>query len=169
MLDHKKALFFAAKAHQGQSYGTHPYTKHLNDALVIAKENLTTLVEDKEIVLCATVLHDTIEDTNTTKEALEKEFSKEVALIVWRVSDGEGKNRAERALNTYWKIRECQIAVFVKLCDRIANTCNSKSNNNKLFAMYKKEYQKFKAGLFNPNHHQDVLTLWKKLDELVYK
>jgi (p)ppGpp synthase/HD superfamily hydrolase len=73
---------------------------------------------------------------NDVKDAL----GQEVADIVYAVTNEKGKNRKERANDKYYEgIRNTPGAVFVKLCDRIANVQYSKMTGSRMFEMYKKE------------------------------
>ena len=61
---------------------------------------------------------------------------------------GKGKNRKERANDKYYEgIRNTDGAIFVKLCDRIANVQYSKMTKSRMFEMYKKENMEFLKGL----------------------
>src|SRR5713101_7535972 len=74
----KKAYVFAARAHDGQMRRSgEPYVVHpLSVASII-----TDLRLDVPSV-CAGLLHDCVEDTNTTVEELQQIFSSEVAFLV---------------------------------------------------------------------------------------
>ena len=81
-----EAISFAAKKHTAKKRkGTNlPYIVHPMEAAAIA----ASMTEDLEIIAAA-VLHDTIEDSDATKEDLEKLFGKRVADLV--ASDSEDK------------------------------------------------------------------------------
>lgn len=84
--------------------------------------------------------HDLIEDTRTSYNDVNSKLGVQVADIVYAVSNEKGKNRKERANDKYYEgIRETPGAVFVKLCDRIANVQYSKMTKSRMFEMYKKE------------------------------
>ena len=74
----KKAYYYAKELHKGQyrqsgeEYIIHP----LNVAYILAEMKADTNT------ICAGLLHDTIEDTNITKEEIAQEFSSEVANLV---------------------------------------------------------------------------------------
>ena len=95
-----KAIELAVNAHSGtKREGTDvPFILHPLEALTIA----STLTLDED-VLCAAVLHDTVEDTAVTFRDLEREFGKRVALLVDAESDivFEGKSREES-----WRLRK---------------------------------------------------------------
>ena len=66
----KKAIEFATKAHEGQvrKYTGEPYIVHPLEVAEIVKT-----VEHTEEMLMAAVLHDTVEDTDTTIEDIDRE------------------------------------------------------------------------------------------------
>tara|TARA_B100002019_G_scaffold287922_1_gene300693 strand:+ start:5775 stop:5978 length:204 start_codon:yes stop_codon:yes gene_type:complete len=54
-----------------------------------------------------------------------------------------------------------EIAIFVKMCDRLANIQHSILTKNKSkLSMYKKEYDDFKSALFR----KEFLFLWNIID-----
>ena len=66
--------------------------------------------------------HDLIEDTRVSYNDCVKALGEIPASIIYAVSNEKGKNRKERANDKYYAgIRETPGALFVKLCDRIAN------------------------------------------------
>ena len=95
-----RAIAFAAEAHVGQRRkgSKLPYIVHPMEAASIC----ATMTEDEE-VLAAAVLHDTIEDTPTTKEDLENHFGPRVTELV--LSQSEDKREGQPASAT-WKVRK---------------------------------------------------------------
>jgi (p)ppGpp synthase/HD superfamily hydrolase len=88
--------------------------------------------------------HDTIEDTRVSYNDVKNQLGDEVADIVYAVTNDKGKNRKERAGDKYYEgIRNTPGAVFVKLCDRIANVQYGKMTKSRMFEMYKKENSEF--------------------------
>jgi len=84
--------------------------------------------------------HDLIEDCRVSYNDVKDALGQEVADIVYAVTNEKGKNRKERANDKYYEgIRNTPGAVFVKLCDRIANVQYSKMTGSRMFEMYKKE------------------------------
>lgn len=79
-----KAIQFAAQAHSGQyRKGTQiPYIAH---ALHVAE--ILIKIGCPEPVIVAGILHDTVEDTPVTEEAVREAFGEEVARLVASVSE----------------------------------------------------------------------------------
>jgi (p)ppGpp synthase/HD superfamily hydrolase len=101
-----------------------------------------------KIIKLASFGHDLIEDTRTSynnvKDNLDEFGSSSVADIIYALSNEKGKTRKERANDKYYQgIRETPGAVFVKLCDRIANVQYSKMTKSRMFEMYKNENDNF--------------------------
>ena len=174
----KFAEAWATVQHHGQMYGDEPYLCHLQDVYFWADDFVERdpssfePTHDGQVALIASWLHDTLEDCEDVNiPMLIHFFGDEVADVVDRVSTvrfcpetgRKGKNRKERHAWTYPRIRENKIAVFVKLCDRIANTSNCVAEQSDLLKMYKKEYPGFREALFVEGEYEE---LWDELDEL---
>jgi guanosine-3',5'-bis(diphosphate) 3'-pyrophosphohydrolase len=117
-----KALEFAAHKHRDQrrkDAGASPYINHpiaLADLLV--NEGGVGDVE----VLCAALLHDTLEDTDTRHEELVDAFGSRVARIVAEVTDDKSLKPEERKrLQVEHAPKLSAEAKLVKLADK---TCN---------------------------------------------
>jgi GTP diphosphokinase / guanosine-3',5'-bis(diphosphate) 3'-diphosphatase len=117
-----KALAFAAHKHRDQrrkDADASPYINHpiaLADALV--NEGGVTDVE----VLCAALLHDTVEDTDTTHEELLDAFGSRIARVVAEMTDDKRLPKAERKrLQVEHAPHVSQDAKLVKLADKLCN------------------------------------------------
>lgn len=95
-----KAIEFATKVHNGQvrKGTTIPYILHPLEAATI----VGTMTTDDEIIASA-VLHDVVEDTDTTVEQIEELFGYRVARLV--ASESEDKRENLPAQST-WKVRK---------------------------------------------------------------
>lgn len=125
----KQARDFAIERHGTQAYGDKPYIYHLDMVYQIALD--AGLDED---YLIAAYLHDTIEDTKTTKEELAKLFGENVANLVDAVS-GTGATRKEKKESMIKKLQAFPKAINLKMIDRLANMRES-VNMPKLLKMY---------------------------------
>jgi GTP diphosphokinase / guanosine-3',5'-bis(diphosphate) 3'-diphosphatase len=117
-----KALAFAAAKHRDQrrkDAQASPYINHpIALADVLVNEGGVTDVE----VLCAALLHDTVEDTATTHEELAHAFGPRIARIVAEVTDDQALPKEERKrLQVEHAPRLSDEAKLVKLADKICN------------------------------------------------
>jgi (p)ppGpp synthase/HD superfamily hydrolase len=161
------ALALAVKWHKNQKYGHKPYAYHLEIVAEIA--TLFGFENDLEI-MNACYLHDVLEDTDVTYGTIKDTFGKNVADIVYRVTDEKAETRFESKMKTYPKIKECWKATAVKLCDRIANINESLLLNNKAkIQMYLLEHDDFVSQLKTQDNSEKLEPLWKKLEYLIKK
>ena len=117
-----RALDFAAKKHAHQRRKgvlEEPYINHLADVTRL----LAAATEGRDTVLAlAGLLHDTIEDTETTFDELEAEFGREVADLVAEVSDDKSLPKAERKqLQIEKTLAKSDRAKMLKLADKTSN------------------------------------------------
>lgn len=117
-----KALAFSAARHRDQrrkDAGASPYINHpiaLADVLVNEGQ-----VHDL-IVLAAALLHDTIEDTETSAAEIEAAFGAKVLGVVLEVTDDKKLEKAERKrLQIEHAAHVSREAKLVKLADKICN------------------------------------------------
>jgi (p)ppGpp synthase/HD superfamily hydrolase len=89
--------------------------------------------------------HDLIEDTRVNYNDVKKNLGEFTAEIVRACTNyGRGRDRNERMPDfVYEDIRNTPGALFVKLCDRIANVQYSKMTRSSMFQKYKKENPHF--------------------------
>ena len=117
-----KARAFAAHKHREQrrkDADASPYINHpIALADVLVNEGGVTDVE----VLCAALLHDTVEDTATTHEELVDAFGSRIARIVAEVTDDQRLPKAERKrLQVEHAPHLSHEAKLVKLADKVCN------------------------------------------------
>lgn len=121
----RDAWRFSAEAHHGQKFpGTElPYSLHVAS---VAAETLLALegaaLEDRLLALRCALLHDVLEDTSVTAEALGARFGAEVLAGVRALTKDESLPKEARMADSLRRIREQPRAVWcVKLADRISN------------------------------------------------
>lgn len=157
------AMMVAEKEHANQSYDIFGYMYHIK--LVV---KISQLLGYDETIQVACALHDVMEDGSISYNDIKNYFGKEIAEIVYAVTDELGRNRKDRKSNTYPKIRQLWKAVAVKLCDRIANMTHSAKYNPKMITMYRKEHAAFKEALTNPDHPQGELQkAWVEIESIM--
>lgn len=117
-----KALSFAAVKHKDQrrkGADASPYINHpIAVASILSNEAHITDVE----VICGALLHDTVEDTETSPEELEAEFGAVIREIVMDVTDDKRLPKQERKLKQIEHAAQaCDKAKLVKIADKISN------------------------------------------------
>ena len=120
----EKAYIYSASVHQGQvRLSGEPYLTHPMEVAGI----LTDMKMDAATIISG-LLHDTIEDTLTTAEQLEREFGKDVAFLVEgltklsRISFGSQEERQSENFRKMILAMSTDIRILlVRLADRIHN------------------------------------------------
>jgi len=121
----------------------------------------------RDACLLAVWGHDLIEDCRVSYNDVLRHLGQEAADIIYAVTNEKGKNRHERANEKYYEsIRNTPGAVFVKLCDRIANVQYSKMTKSPMFEMYKKENEHFIKMLGRYTDNKDLEPMFDYLDKL---
>jgi guanosine-3',5'-bis(diphosphate) 3'-pyrophosphohydrolase len=116
------AIAFAADKHRNQRRKDHEASPYINHSIALANVLANEAGVDDERVLMAAVLHDTIEDTETTEQELLRLFGKDVANIVMEVTDDKSLPKAERKrLQVQHATQTSRRAKLVKLADKICN------------------------------------------------
>ncbi len=117
-----RALDFAARKHAHQrrkGIQAEPYINHLTEVALLLAE--ATGGGDAALVM-AGLLHDTIEDTETSLAELEAAFGADVASLVAEVTDDTRLPREERRRRQVESApRKSGRARMIKLADKIAN------------------------------------------------
>lgn len=117
-----KAVAFAAEKHKDQrrkDANASPYINHvIAVASVLAEEGNVT----DEDILVAAILHDTVEDTETSYSELAEHFGTTVAGIVREVTDDKTLGReARKRLQEEHAPRASAQAKQIKIADKICN------------------------------------------------
>jgi (p)ppGpp synthase/HD superfamily hydrolase len=111
--------------------------------------------------------HDLIEDTRVSYNDVKSMLGYTPAEIIYAVTNEKGKTRSERANITYYEgIRNTPGAVFVKLCDRIANVQYSKMTKSKMFQKYKDENPNFEKMLGRYTDYKQLEPMFQYIDDL---
>jgi GTP diphosphokinase / guanosine-3',5'-bis(diphosphate) 3'-diphosphatase len=124
-----EAAAFASEKHRDQRRKDTHASPYINHPIQVASLLSTGgQVEDEE-VLAAALLHDTVEDTDTTFDELTERFGARVSGFVAEMTDDKALPKEER--------KRVQIehapslsneATLVKLCDKICNISDVTSN-----------------------------------------
>lgn len=150
----KKAYYYAEELHRGQKrqsgedYIVHP----LNVAYILAE-----MYADKDTI-CAALLHDTLEDTEITKEQIAKDFNETVSYLVdgvTKISRMNFSTKEEQNMANTRKIitsmRNDIRIIIIKLADRL---------HNMRTLQYKSEYKQ-------KENSQETLLLYVRLADRI--
>lgn len=117
-----RALDFAARMHahhRRKGAAQEPYVNHLAEVARLLAE--ATDGADTNLIM-AGLLHDTVEDTETTFDDLEREFGPDVAGLVREVTDDKSQPKAERKRRQIQSAPQASDrAKMLKLADKISN------------------------------------------------
>lgn len=117
-----RAMQFAAEKHRKQRRRDADATPYINHPIALAMLLVNEAHVDDAIVICAALLHDTVEDTETTVEELVAAFGTAVAGIVLEVTDDKSLAKSERKrLQIEHAPSLSPRAKLVKLADKICN------------------------------------------------
>jgi len=126
-----KAAHFATLKHQGQmrKFGNEPYINHCFRVAL-------RLRDVGEPAISAALLHDTVEDTPTTYEELEREFGTIIASIVMELTDPPQSvgNRATRKAIVREKLKSASYYAKCVKCADILDNMESIIEHDKNFA-----------------------------------
>ena len=159
-----KAYTFALNAHKDQKRDSgDPYLMH-----PVAVASILTDLKLDSATIATGLLHDTIEDTQTTYKTVEKEFGKEVADLVdgvTKISEIEGKiienSKAENIRKLILATSKDIRILLVKIADRLHNmrTLNSISDKNRRTRIAKETMEIYAplADRMGMNHIRDEL------------
>ncbi|WP_175838579.1 HD domain-containing protein [Burkholderia anthina] len=116
------AIAFAADKHRNQRRKDDEASPYINHPIALADVLANEAGIEDERVIVAAVLHDTIEDTETTEQELLRLFGKDVADIVMEVTDDKSLPKDERKrLQVEHAATISRRAKLVKLADKICN------------------------------------------------
>jgi (p)ppGpp synthase/HD superfamily hydrolase len=116
-----KACYFASKKHENQRRKDKNSTPYINHPLHVANLLAEAGITDVDTLMAA-VLHDTVEDTQTTKEELILNFGENVASIVLECSDDKTLHKVDRKKLQIEHTKTASIsAKLVKLGDKYSN------------------------------------------------
>jgi (p)ppGpp synthase/HD superfamily hydrolase len=123
------AALFSAERHRDQRRKGVRETPYINHPIEVSERIVRVgSVHDIE-VLVAAILHDTIEDTETTAEEIERHFGEPVTALVLEVTDDR--------LLTWMERKRLEIehapllsprAKLIKLSDKISNVADTETN-----------------------------------------
>jgi (p)ppGpp synthase/HD superfamily hydrolase len=152
-----KALNFATDAHRGQvrKYTGEPYIEH-----PIAVVALLRTINADEITIAAAYLHDVVEDTNISIDAIRSNFGPVISDIVSSLTDigSSAGNRATRKRIDRERLEASgPRAQTIKLADLIDNTSSIEEHDPKFAKVYMAEKRMLLKSLSSSN-----AVLWRR-------
>lgn len=117
-----KAVAFAAEKHRNQRRKDADASPYINHPIALANVLANEAGVRDVAVLCAAILHDTIEDTETTAVELEEAFGTHITSIVLEVTDDKSLEKHVRKQHQIDHApHSSPEAKLVKLADKICN------------------------------------------------
>jgi len=115
------ALEFASLKHRDQRRKDREQSPYINHPIAVAHLLSVHAITDGDVIAAA-ILHDTIEDTATTRDEIAARFGESIAAIVVEVTDDKSLPKAQRKqLQVEHAPHMSTAAKLVKLADK---TCN---------------------------------------------
>ncbi|MDD3940557.1 MAG: HD domain-containing protein [Candidatus Pacebacteria bacterium] len=133
-----KAIAFAQEKHRGQldDSGKDYFEEHCLQVYNI----LNTVTEDQNL-LCAALLHDTYEDTDTTYEEVLQIFGRDIADLVNEVTQ-EGQKDSK---GYYFPRLKTERGILLKFADRLSNLSRMEAWDDKRREHYLKKSKFWKS------------------------
>ena len=123
------AAHFSADKHRDQRRKGVRNTPYINHPLDVAERLNRIGGIDDLVTLVAALLHDTIEDTETTESEIERAFGREVAGLVAELSDDKSLWKDERKrIEVEHAPRLSPKAKLIKLADKTSNVADLLTN-----------------------------------------
>jgi hypothetical protein len=162
-----------------QKYGKLPYSfhlelveqqyfkfKHLIPDVKARPLNSFDTTRLRDLVLIAIYGHDSIEDCRLTYNDVNRLYGDIVAEIIYLCTEDKGRNRGERKSEKWYnELKTFNLAVFVKLCDLIANVKYSLLTNSTMFDKYKNEYKEKVKPILYSDEYKEMFDYLDKLFE----
>lgn len=149
------SLSFATKMHEGQTrkwsdtpYMTHPIAVANLVADYLDSKDYPTETVDYAVTVA--LLHDVVEDTESSIEDIEERYGKEIAKGVWfltKVPNFVG-NRAERKLLDQERLANApEVVRIIKTFDMKHNSITIEDNDPKFWELFKSETKSLLAAM----------------------
>lgn len=117
-----KALAFSAEKHRNLRRKDAEASPYINHPIALANVLINEAGIADPIVICGALLHDTVEDTETSFEELESQFGLAIAQVVREVTDDKLlPKEVRKQLQVEHAAHASHHARLVKLADKICN------------------------------------------------
>ena len=144
-----RAACFAARKHRDQRRKDAPASPYINHPLAVANVLASEAGVKDESLLLAALLHDTVEDTQTTFEEIEEGYGEKVRRLVQEVTDDKKlPKQVRKDLQVQHAIVAAAAAKQLKIADKI---CNMRDIANNPPADWSRETEGRLSGLGQPS------------------
>lgn len=134
----ENARELAFKYHEGQMYGSLPYTAHLEDVVSSLAKKHDRFRERNAVLFATAFLHDVLEDTKCNYKEIIDLCGADVCIYVELLTKRKGQTYEQYIL----AVQSDEIALEVKLHDTLANlTASVMSGENGRIRKYSKQLQ----------------------------
>lgn len=117
-----KAIRFATWKHRDQRRKDAKASPYINHPIALAELLWREGRVDDAVVIASALLHDTLEDTETSPAELKGEFGAQIAAIVEEVTDVKWlESKSRKRLQVARASRASERAKLVKIADKICN------------------------------------------------
>lgn len=127
-----------------------PYSFHLKAVAAQAKrfDYLLKSDDERSLAIMGAWGHDLIEDARITYNDIKNKWGQPLADIIYACTELRGHDRSERHGPEYFEtLNANRLAVYVKLCDIIANVTFSMLTGSSMYDKYRKEYPHMRMAL----------------------
>jgi (p)ppGpp synthase/HD superfamily hydrolase len=163
---------FARDAHAEQRYGPRPFADHLAHVhAVLRKFGFDDTRPADRAVFVTAWLHDVLEDTTASRDAIAARFGEAIARSVEVLTLDPSLPRREALLTCLRRMRRDEVALVVKLADRIANVdvCRSaflEGGEASCYRDYLEEWRFLRRPFRRLARSARAMRLWRHLDAL---
>jgi len=151
---------------------TTQYSKHLED--VVNRLKSLGVIDDE--ILCAGWLHDVIEHTDTSFDALFEQFGSRIAVLVFSLSKDKSLSRKQQEAEYVKRLKESSFdSKLILLCDisaqlsDIKNHTSSKSKKLRLIKQKRHYLTIIKNDLICNENYPKILPLIETINDILKK
>ena len=156
-----------------QKYDELPFSFHLKMVKAQAEKfvdlfypnNTVDMSYKRALIFAGCAGHDLIEDARISFNDIKDKMGPDVAEIIFLCTEMRGRNRGERKNDQFYNdLVKNELAVFVKLCDIMANSLYSVLSNSTMLKKQKEEWSGIRIKLFP--FHQQFVMMFDYLDKI---
>ena len=173
-----KAIHFSADRHRDQRRKDVQQSPYINHPIEVAEKLWEVGGVRESVPLIAAILHDTLEDTETTPDEISTLFGEKILSVVLEVTDDKSlPSPVRKQMQIEHAPHISPAAKLVKLADKICNLDDLLHSPPRMWTLgRKREYllwtEQVVAGLrgTNPvleNHYDELLALGKRILKII--